>query len=151
MINKIDEIIEGVKERVKDNFKSNKYDYYLDIKIYGKNAVMGELEYNPSTKNCHEIGIIIEAVANTQEKADTICAFARSTMLHFGYEGRKATAGNLAFPYSPSDFHGGEVYNFSVYHLMEINDNDMDKIFKIDYEIIKYEIIKGVDKDDQIS
>lgn len=151
MINKIDEIIEGVKEIVKDNFKSNKYDYYLDIKIYGKNAVMGELEYNPSTKNCHEIGIIIEAVANTQEKADTICAFARSTMLHFGYEGRKATAGNLAFPYSPSDFHGGEVYNFSVYHLMEINDNDMDEIFKIDYEIIKYEIIKGVDKDDQIS
>ena len=112
---------------------------------------MGELEYNPSTKNCHEIGIIIEAVANTQEKADTICAFARSTMLHFGYEGRKATAGNLAFPYSPSDFHGGEVYNFSVYHLMEINDNDLDKIFKIDYEIIKYEKIKGVDKDDPIS
>ena len=29
---------------------------------------------------------------------------------------------------------------------MEINDNDMDEIFKIDYEIIK-----GVDKDDQIS
>ena len=58
----------------------------------------------------------------------------------------KATAGNLAFPYSPSDFHGGEVYNFSVYHLMEINDNDMDEIFKIDYEIIK-----GVYKDEQIS
>jgi len=29
---------------------------------------------------------------------------------------------------------------------MEINDNDMDEIFKIDYKIIK-----GVDKDDQIS
>ena len=29
---------------------------------------------------------------------------------------------------------------------VEINDNDMDEIFKIDYKIIK-----GVDKDDQIS
>lgn len=144
MIEKIDEIIEGVKERVRDNFKSNSWDYYLDIKIYGKNAVMGNLEYNSTTKDCHEIGVVIEAVANTQEKADTICAFARSSMLHFGYEGRKATAGNLAFPYSPSDFHAGEVYNFSIYHLMEVN-NPAD-IFRIDYEIIK-----GVDENDKTS
>ena len=144
MIEKIDEIIEGVKERVKDNFKSNSWDYYLDIKIYGKNAVMGNLEYNSTTKDCHEIGVVIEAVADTQEKADTICAFARSSMLHFGYEGRKATAGNLAFPYSPSDFHAGEVYNFSIYHLMEVN-NPAD-IFRIDYEIIK-----GVDENDKTS
>lgn len=144
MIDKIDEIIEGVKERVKDNFKTNNWNYYLDIKIYGKNAVMGDLEYNPSTKNCHEIGVLIEAVAETQEKADTICAFARSSMLHFGYEGRKATAGNLAFPYSPSDFHAGKVYNFSIYHLMEVN--NPEDIFKIDYEGIK-----GVDKNDKTS
>ena len=91
-------------------------------------------------RNC----TVIEAVADTQEKADTICAFARSSMLHFGYEGRKATAGNLAFPYSPSDFHAGEVYNFSIYHLMEVN-NPAD-IFRIDYEIIK-----GVDENDKTS
>ena len=41
-----------------------------------------------------ELMIIIEAVAPTQEQASTIW-FARSTMLHFGYEGRIATAGNL--------------------------------------------------------
>ena len=134
MIEKIDEIINGVKERVSDNFKDKKWNYYLDIKIYGKNAVMGDIEINPTTKNCHEIGIVIEAVAESQHKADTICAFARSSMLHFGYEGRKATAGNLAFPYSPSDFHGGEVYNFSIYHLMEVD--NLDEFFKIDYEIL---------------
>ncbi|WP_455537897.1 acyclic terpene utilization AtuA family protein [Terrisporobacter sp.] len=134
MIEKIDEIIEGVKKRVKDNFKSNNWDYYLDIKIYGKNAVMNELELNNTTKGSHEIGVLIESVASTQEKADTICAFARSSMLHYGYEGRKATAGNLAFPYSPSDFHAGEVYNFSIYHLMEVE--NLDKLFKIDYEIL---------------
>ncbi len=134
MIEKIDEIIEGVKERVEDNFKSKNWNYYLDIKIYGKNAVMGDIETNPSTSDCHEIGVLIEAVAESQHKADTICAFARSSMLHFGYEGRKATAGNLAFPYSPSDFHGGEVYNFSVYHLMEVD--NIDDLFKIDYEML---------------
>lgn len=132
MIEKIDEIIEGVKERVKDNFKSKEWDYYLNIAVYGKNAIMGDIEPTPSTKGCHEVGVIIEAVATDQKKADTICAFARSSMLHYGYEGRKATAGNLAFPYSPSDFHAGKVYNFSVYHLLEV-ENGCD-LFKIDYE-----------------
>lgn len=132
MIEKIDEIINGVKERVQDNFKDKNWDYYLNINIYGRNGVMGNIEPTPTTSGAHEIGVVIEAVANTQHKADTICAFARSSMLHFGYEGRKATAGNLAFPYSPSDFHAGEVYNFSVYHLMEIE--DAENIFEIDYE-----------------
>ncbi|MCL2588600.1 MAG: 3-methylaspartate ammonia-lyase, partial [Oscillospiraceae bacterium] len=35
---------------------------------------------------------------------------------------RRATAGNLAFPYSPSDFHAGAVYEFSVYHLLQVED-----------------------------
>lgn len=131
MIEKIDEIIEGVKERVKDNFKSKDINYYLNFNIYGKNGVMGDIEPTPTTNNCHEIGVIIEAVADSQKEADTICAFARSSMLHFGYEGRKATAGNLAFPYSPSDFHAGEVYNFSIYHLMEVD--NLDRLFTIDY------------------
>ena len=48
--------------------------------------------------------------------------FVRSTLLHYGYEGRIATAGNLAFPYSPSDFKAGEVYTFSFYHLLEVRD-----------------------------
>jgi hypothetical protein len=65
---------------------------------------------------------VIEAVAASQELANTICSFARSTMLHYGYKGRIATAGNLAFPYSPSDFKAGEVFEFSVYHLVEVAD-----------------------------
>ena len=43
-------------------------------------------------------------------------------MLHTGHPGRVATAGNLAFPYSPSDLHGGEVHRLSVYHLMRVDD-----------------------------
>ncbi len=82
---------------------------------------MGRLE--PLRKaQSHELGIVIEAVAKDQETADTICSFARSTLLHYGYEGRISTAGNLAFPYSPSDLKAGGVYTFSVYHLMDVND-----------------------------
>lgn len=122
MIEKIDEITAGVKERVKNNFEAYGIkDFFLDFKIYGKNGVMG-LFPTLERRTGHELAIVIEAVAADQEQADTICGFARSTLLHFGYEGRISTAGNLALPFSPSDFRAGAVYEFNVYHLMRIDD-----------------------------
>ena len=82
---------------------------------------MGDLE--PLTdQRPREVGLVIEVVAKTQSLADTVCSFARSTLLHFGHPGRQSTAGNLAFPYSPSDISHGVVYEFSVYHLMIVDD-----------------------------
>jgi hypothetical protein len=122
MISKIDSITQSVKERVINNFENYGIkDFFLDFKIYGKNGVMAMFD-NLEEKVAHELLIIIEAVADTQEHADTICGFARSTMLHFGYEGRISTAGNLAFPFSPSDCKVGEVFEFNVYHLMKVDD-----------------------------
>ena len=121
-IDKVDEIVEAVRNRVADNFSHIPAEQYrLLVHLYGKNGVMGPLEPNAGAAG-HELGVLIEAVAETQELANTICGFARSTMLHFGYKGRISTAGNLAFPYSPSDFTGGEVYRFSLYHLLTVTD-----------------------------
>ncbi len=121
MMREIDNITEAVRERVADNFKSANFEYTLHFTLYGRDGVMGKLEPTPIAEG-HELGIIIEAIADTQAQADTICAFARSTMLHYGYPGRMATAGNLAFPYSPSDFHAGKVFVFSLYHLIAVDD-----------------------------
>ncbi|MCL2832418.1 MAG: DUF1446 domain-containing protein [Treponema sp.] len=135
MISKIDSITGAVKAKVKSNFANfGITEFFLDFKLYGKNGVMGMFKNLPGEQPA-ELGIVIEAVADTQETANTICSFARSTMLHFGYEGRISTAGNLAFPFSPSDFKVGEVYEFSIYHLMKI-DNPAD-YFSITYENIK--------------
>jgi len=121
-IKELDNILAGVKARVKDNFNHLSEDrYHLLFHIYGRNGVMGELEPQRQVTS-HELGIVIEAVAENQGLANTICSFARSTMLHYGYPGRIATAGNLAFPYSPSDFKAGEVYRFSIHHLLEVDD-----------------------------
>ena len=67
------------------------------------------------------LGIVIDVVGKTQDIADEVCALVRSRMLHCDYDGRKSTAGNLAFPFSPSDIHVGEVYEFSVFHLAEVD------------------------------
>lgn len=121
-IEKVDEIIRGVKSRVKDNFADiSQEKYRLLFHLYGKNAVMGKSEPQFDA-SAHELGIIIEAVAESQEMANTICSFARSTLLHYGYPGRISTAGNLALLYSPSDLKAGPVYQFSVHHLIKVND-----------------------------
>lgn len=81
----------------------------------------------------HEVGVLFEVIADTQELANVICSTLRSTFLHYGYPGRKATAGNLAFPFAPSDIPFGPVYEFSVYHLMEITEAEMDELFPTEW------------------
>lgn len=133
MIENIDIVIEKVKERVKMLLEKEKINGDIFFHVYGKNGVMGNLE--PINKVfSYEIGILIEVIADSQESANTICSLTRSTMLHYGYEGRISTAGNLAFPFSPSDIKAGEVYKFSIYHLMELEDFSL---FRKEIEIIK--------------
>ncbi|MBN2725283.1 MAG: acyclic terpene utilization AtuA family protein [Deltaproteobacteria bacterium] len=119
MISAIDTILEEVKQAVENMGKIDNGDIYFHV--YGKNGVMGPLEpLPPEEMRSHELAVVIEAIGDTQKKADTLCSVTRSTLLHFGYENRISTAGNLAFPFSPSDIRMGEVYEFSIYHLMEI-------------------------------
>lgn len=87
---------------------------------YGINGVMGPME--PEKTIPHEVGLIIECVADTQEKANDLCARMRSKLLHASYPGRISTAGNLALLFSPSDIPCGEVYVFNIYHLMTVDD-----------------------------
>lgn len=127
-IENLEQILDGVKKRVADNFSAlPDKKYRLMFNIYGRNGVMGSRE--PNSRIGHEIGIVIEAVASSQDMANTICGFARSTLLHYGFPGRLCTAGNLAFPYSPSDFKGGAVYEFTLNHLM--HHEDPNKLFPI--------------------
>lgn len=107
---KMDEIIKTVTAFIAENTKNTiaKEDYTLLFKTVG-----GEKD---------GLGIIIDAIGKTQTIADTVCSLARSRMLHCDYEGRRTTAGNLAFPFSPSDIHVGAVYEFSVFHLAKVDD-----------------------------
>ena len=95
---------------------------------------MGQLEPNNAVSS-HEIGIVIDVVADTQEHSAAACSVARSTLLHYGYPGRIATAGNLAFPFSPSDIKVGEIYVFSVYALLR-SENPLE-LFKTVYEEVE--------------
>jgi len=108
-IENFDFIIDTVKEFVKENTKNTMPDgsYQIFFKTSGGKE--------------SSLGVVIDVVGKTQEIADTVCALVRSRMLHCDYSGRKSSAGNLAFPFSPSDIHVGEVYEFSVFHLAKVD------------------------------
>ena len=115
----LDEIEKGVRAAVAESASFVKPDEYsLRFLRYGLDAVTGDNEAPDIMPR--EVGLVIEAIAPTQEQADALVALARSKALHQGFPDRKATAGNLAFPFSPSDFSGGEVYEFALYHLTDL-------------------------------
>ncbi len=121
LIDRIDEVQELVRQSVQEQYKElDALSYTINFLNYGKDGVMGSLE--PEKQAGHELGVVFEVLAASQDLADALCASVRSTFMHYGYEGRKATAGNLAFPFAPSDIPFGAVYEFSVYHLMDVDD-----------------------------
>ena len=108
-IRQFDFIAKTVMDFVKENTK----------KTLPENSYTVTFKTNGGAES--SLGIIMDIVGQTQEIADTVCALVRSRMLHCDYTGRKSSAGNLAFPFSPSDIHVGPVYEFSVFHLAKVD------------------------------
>ena len=122
LIAKLDEVESHVKATVDSMLKSSDgIGYQLRFIAYGRDGVLMAPKLS-AQQPPGEVGLVMEAIAGNQETADAVLSMARSTFLHSGFDGRKATGGNLAFPFSPSDFSGGPVYEFNVYHLMEVED-----------------------------
>ncbi|KIW88414.1 uncharacterized protein Z519_10983 [Cladophialophora bantiana CBS 173.52] len=123
LIQRIDDFLEKtVRARTKAAFPllGEPAGPQLIFHIYGRNAVMGPLE--PASTIPHEIGVLGEVVAETQEDADAIAGLARVMVLHAEYPGQLATAGNFASPLTPLEQSVGPVYKFSIYHLMDVED-----------------------------
>lgn len=123
MIGQIDSILAAVERQVASQMRRENLRGKVHFHTYGRNGVMGPLEPTPSP--AHELCILLDAVGDTQHDADSLLAMTRSTLLHYGYPNRIATAGNLAFPFSPSDVAMGPTYTFSVYHLIELDESRM--------------------------
>lgn len=126
----LDDVIDTTKKTFSDFGSSD--GTRIVFHIYGLNAVMGDME--PETQLPHEIGLLGEVIAETQDQADAIAGFARTVVLHGAYEGQLATGGNLALPLTPLETPIGPVFKFSVYHLMDIE--DPIALFPIEYKMV---------------
>lgn len=127
-IDALDTILDDVKRKALEYF--NPEELAITFHVYGRNAVMKELELKPQVGS--EVGLLIDVVAKDQALAHAACHQISGAMLHYHYPGIVNTSGNLAFPYSPSDLDIGAVYEFSVYHLMKVR--TPTELFPIRYE-----------------
>jgi hypothetical protein len=124
MIGQLDEILAEVRRRLARTvarFGPGADKYQLAFHAYGRDAVM-KLREPDRDHPAHELGLVADVVAGTQELAHTVCHSAMGVLLHLDFPGQCNNAGNLAFLYSPAEIDMGDVYEFSVYHLMRIAD-----------------------------
>ncbi|MEI7570845.1 MAG: acyclic terpene utilization AtuA family protein, partial [Alcaligenaceae bacterium] len=107
--------------------------YKIVMRLYGKDGVMGAWEPQKNMTP-HEVGILVEVIGETQEIANAALALTRVTLLHTDFPGRMCKEGNMAFPFSPSDIERGAIYQFSMQHVVHIE--DPLEMFPIEYEMV---------------
>jgi Acyclic terpene utilisation family protein AtuA len=105
--------IYGVVERV---LMLHPLDWTLTVHVYGRNAVMGILEPNPS-EIPHEVGIVVEATAATQELATKAAQLSRQPFLHHGVPEWSSGTTSFACLHNPAHIDRGAVYRFNLNHV----------------------------------
>jgi len=127
------EEVRGIVHEKAAAFGAAPESYSLIIRTYGLDGVMGAREPEQQVAG-HEVGFVIEVIAETPEIAAAVLGIARTNMLHTDFLGRLCREGNMAFPFSPSDIPVGPVYRFSIHHVLELD--HPCEIFPITYENI---------------
>lgn len=125
ILEQLDDIIESVKTKTESapllaDLTPDK-DYSLRFRTYGKDAILGDAEIDPTIGK--EVVILVEACsAISQELCDEIVQYAYGYFNQAHYPGRRTTSGNVESPYSPHFIQMPAEYRFNVWHLMPLDD-----------------------------
>lgn len=132
MIRSIDKILSEARDATERALSKSEgltlgRDFHLVFRLYGRDGSMGPREPQ-KTSTAHELGLLVEVVASEQRLAKSICEYVVSGKITFAnYEGKVATAGNIATPFSPKIMEVGEVYRLRVHHLLPVK-NPLDTV-----------------------
>ena len=137
LIGQIDDFLERVRKYTQNLFPEldKSENCRLIYHVYGKDAVMGPLETSRGVG--HEIAVLGEVVAPSQEMSHTIANNTRASILHFPYAGQMATTGNFASPLSPHEQEAGPVFKFNLYHLVDLEKGEEVSLFPVTYHEVQ--------------
>ncbi|MBF8188354.1 acyclic terpene utilization AtuA family protein [Nonomuraea sp. K274] len=110
-----------IKGKVADSLGLSEDDYRIRWNIYGKNGTLGPFEPEAHVTG-HEVALLIDIVARDQHTAQAIGSVAWHTALHQPIPEYSGLVSHLAFPVSPPAIAAGPVYEFSINHVMHIDD-----------------------------
>ncbi len=106
-------------DRVKQTLGLEPHEYVADIRLYGHNAVLGDLE--PQTGPPREVGVMLLVSASDQATATAVAKLANPLMLHLPTRGMHHLP-SLAFPTSPAETERGASYEFVLNHVVDVDD-----------------------------
>jgi hypothetical protein len=136
IIRQIDDWVARVYERVHTRMADvygealSRDDYVFHIRIYGKNGTMGALEPVKEIRT-HELCLLFEVTAPTQEIASAIAAITRHQAIHMPIPEWGGLITGVACPYNPSYLERCAIYRFCVNHVVE--PDDPYEMFPIEY------------------
>jgi hypothetical protein len=111
----------AVERKIADNLSPPPGAYTLNFRVYGRDGTLGPLEPHPKLEG-HEIGLIIDVVASSQELASDILPLVWHSGLHHPIPEYQGLISNFAFPFSPPGVDVGPVYRFCANHVWELDD-----------------------------
>lgn len=133
LIRQLDSYIDGCTRELR-NLEQDQLDFEFDWSVYGRDAVLGRAEPLRHRRDLHEVGILAQVLAPTQERAHDVAALLEARMIGFAYEGARTRTAHIAFPFSPVIGDSGGVYRFGVLHVVALeNSADLLNLFPIDY------------------
>jgi hypothetical protein len=97
-------------------------DYHLELRCYGWNAVLGELDPDTTTPP-REVGAMLLVTADTQETATKIVKLANPYLLHMPLP-HMTHLPSYAFMASPAEIERGPIYEFHLQHVMSVDAPD---------------------------
>ena len=138
IIAQVDEWLDSYKKLLNDNLenmygrKLERDEFSINFRVYGKNAVMGPLEPVKEIKG-HEIFVLVEIIAKTEEMSFDIGMRARQLLSHFDPPKGSKSGNPIALPFSPQPLKAGWVYGWTFNHVVEIEDiKELETMFPID-------------------
>lgn len=128
----LERLNERVAHRVKEVFANDEdaEGHIFNVRVYGRDGVMGPLEPVKEIKG-HEVCLILEVTAKTQEIATTIVSMARHQALHLPIPEWGGFITGVACTYSPAYVERGPTYRFCVNHVLV--PDDPYEMFPIEY------------------
>lgn len=127
VIDRIEPILAAVETTTRNLFQKP---FRLFPRVYGRGAI--SLSPRRGLERPGEVFILVECVADEQSTAIGALTVFKQYLLHHGFAGRLSTGGNIAFPITPPELSAAEAYQFSLYHLMEVD--DLAGLFPIQFE-----------------
>ena len=115
----IEKLHEFLEKEISRRMNLAPEDYTLEFRLIGMNATLGELESKTSLPS--EVGVLGIITASNQETASEIGQLINPFVLHYPLTENEELP-TFAFPFSPAQSDRGELYEFALNHIMELDD-----------------------------